>query len=291
MITLRLVLPATILCAIIGGTLPAEPAAKGGSIRKEPPYQTKDPRYCHLVFGPGARQSVWLVIDGDDLYVDRNGSGDLTEKGSRCFRMPAFLGGGFVVPELAIGERKTTYTNLTVYWTPQPPGKAKKDFPVDVLVDVNKQYCQAAMFEASGTSPKDAPILHFGGPLQMALHAEKATLPAPGGTQQIGALIGTTSSTGHFAMVRNDRNLAPNAGIDPLAQVTFPGKPGAEPVTITLKLNKRCCNARFYSTLRTPAEVGPGKAQVVLSFPAWTDISVSPATRELAVGGGSAPNN
>src|SRR5213082_1262207 len=47
---------------------------------KEPAYKHK-PKYCLLVFGPEAKTRIWLVLDGDTLYVDRNGDGDLTEKG------------------------------------------------------------------------------------------------------------------------------------------------------------------------------------------------------------------
>jgi hypothetical protein len=53
------------------------------TIAKEPPYQTKEVRYCLLVFGADARTRVWLVQDGETLYVDRNGNGDLTEPGER----------------------------------------------------------------------------------------------------------------------------------------------------------------------------------------------------------------
>jgi hypothetical protein len=53
------------------------------AIRKEPTYQSKSPKYCLLVFGPEAAARVWLVHDGDVLYVDRNGNGDLTENGER----------------------------------------------------------------------------------------------------------------------------------------------------------------------------------------------------------------
>src|SRR5688572_9642256 len=51
------------------------------TIRKEPAYSTMDTRFCLLVFGPKADYRVWLVLDGDTLFVDRNGNGDLTEKG------------------------------------------------------------------------------------------------------------------------------------------------------------------------------------------------------------------
>jgi hypothetical protein len=58
------------------------------TIAKEPKYQSK-PKYCLLVFGPEAKARVWLVLDGDVLYVDRNGNGDLTEDGVHI-KAPAF---------------------------------------------------------------------------------------------------------------------------------------------------------------------------------------------------------
>ena len=39
------------------------------------------PRYCLLVFGPQAKTRVWIVEAGENLYVDRNANGDLTEPG------------------------------------------------------------------------------------------------------------------------------------------------------------------------------------------------------------------
>jgi hypothetical protein len=53
------------------------------TIANEPDYKSH-PKYCLLVFGPEAKTRVWLIRDGDILYVDRNGNGDLTEKGERC---------------------------------------------------------------------------------------------------------------------------------------------------------------------------------------------------------------
>lgn len=50
------------------------------TLNKEPAYQGK-PTYCLLVFGQEAKTRVWLVFDGKALYIDRNGNGDLTEKG------------------------------------------------------------------------------------------------------------------------------------------------------------------------------------------------------------------
>jgi hypothetical protein len=52
------------------------------AIAKEPTYQSK-PKYCLLVFGPEALARVWLVLDGDVLYLDRNANADLTEPDER----------------------------------------------------------------------------------------------------------------------------------------------------------------------------------------------------------------
>jgi RNA polymerase sigma factor (sigma-70 family) len=71
-----------------GETAAPEPEKIDRRIGKEPVYQSKSPRYCLLVFGPQARGRVWLVQDGDTLYVDRNGNGDLTEEGKRIQAPP-----------------------------------------------------------------------------------------------------------------------------------------------------------------------------------------------------------
>ena len=59
----------------------ADPPQVVRTIAKEPAYRTKSPKYCLLAFGPEGKDQVWLVLDGDTLYVDRNGNGDLTEVG------------------------------------------------------------------------------------------------------------------------------------------------------------------------------------------------------------------
>src|SRR5262245_42300290 len=75
--------------AVLVGLAVAGPAAAAGptkvdrSIRKEPAYRSKNPLYCLLVFGPEAGARVWVVLDGDALYLDRNGNGDLTDPGER----------------------------------------------------------------------------------------------------------------------------------------------------------------------------------------------------------------
>src|SRR5438046_8811381 len=56
-------------------------------IGNEPVYESQSkPKYCLVVFGPEAKTRVWLVLDGDVLYVDRNGDCDLTGKDERILK-------------------------------------------------------------------------------------------------------------------------------------------------------------------------------------------------------------
>src|SRR5262245_41600889 len=78
-------LPAAILTLLV-----AAPPALGVDLTKidrttgkEPVYQTKKPKYCLLVFGQEAKLRAWLVLDGNVMYVDRNGDGDLTGASER----------------------------------------------------------------------------------------------------------------------------------------------------------------------------------------------------------------
>ena len=59
------------MCAVfLSATLAGADLTKvDRSIKKEPAYQTKSPKYCLLVFGPEAKTRVWLVLDGDTLYI------------------------------------------------------------------------------------------------------------------------------------------------------------------------------------------------------------------------------
>ena len=63
---------------LAAGPALADPPKFDRTLGKEPTYQTKAPKYGLLVFGPEGKDRVWLVLDGDTLYVDRNGDSDLT---------------------------------------------------------------------------------------------------------------------------------------------------------------------------------------------------------------------
>src|SRR5262249_3777467 len=126
----------------------------------------KAPRYCLLVFGPEAKTRIWLVLDGSVLYVDRNGNGDLTDKGERFEARwtsgdGSYGGRGFRVPGVTASERKDRPNNLRVSaWHYKG-----KPAVCRVSIKLGGKRTQSTGF-GRGTfelaeRPKDAPIVHF----------------------------------------------------------------------------------------------------------------------------------
>jgi hypothetical protein len=133
---------------------------------KEPAYKNK-PQYCLLVFGAEAKFRVWLVLDGEILYVDCNGNGDLTEKGKRFKLRPSPHSEHILVCEvgdLIDPQTKTKHTNLRI----------SHSAPDWYTVSAQATFMNPKVARLSGTAwprfarrPADAPVVHFGGPLTL----------------------------------------------------------------------------------------------------------------------------
>jgi hypothetical protein len=233
------------------------------TIRKEPTYQSKSPKYCLLVFGPEATARVWLVLDGDALYVDRNGNGDLTEDGERIGsvkvppRMKAYAQFFFDVRNLEPmgGKVHRKYPRMAVMRV--------KERGYSIVLELGGGRLQCSFDDRLQWSdrPKDAPILHFDGPLTLALasHAQESFnwYVKPGEKTELHALIGTPGAGKHtFVGLQHGqwtladaldadpdakpRPLVPE-GVHPLAEIEFPSKaPGGLPFRVKAVLRDRC---------------------------------------------------
>src|SRR5438046_1991794 len=111
------------LAPLVLPLLGAAPAAKpvdfatiDRRIDKEPAYQAK-PLYGLALLGPEGKDRVWLVLDGEKLYVDRNANGDLTDDGP-----PAELKAkntdpaSFEIVEVSPGGGKAAYKFDITLW-------------------------------------------------------------------------------------------------------------------------------------------------------------------------------
>jgi hypothetical protein len=129
-------------------------------IVKEPVYQSKSPKYCLLVFGAEAKTRVLLVLDGNTLYVDRNGNGDLTETTERVESNGRKFEGG----EITERAGKAKYANLQLQQFERADNG--QDSTCIVSIEVKDKYRQYGSVQFADRA-QDAPLLHFDGPLTM----------------------------------------------------------------------------------------------------------------------------
>jgi len=245
---------------------PAVLARVERAIAKEPKYQSKSPRYCLLVFGPEARFRVWLVQDGDVLYVDRNGNGDLTESGERIEKKKGEAGSRrWEGIDLTDGPRKHSITHVTEMTVTEAYVGDSKEFArirgkhdqaVNTWIGVRAERSAdddrllpneiGYIINGDGTGylafadrPQDAPVAHLNGPWGFGLQDIKQHLAAGRPTMlQLG--VGTPGvGPGTFAFV-----LYPNTipdGAYPVGEFTFPaGGPGGPALKQTVTFQKRC---------------------------------------------------
>jgi hypothetical protein len=207
------------------------------TIAKEPAYRSK-PKYCLLVFGLEAKTRVWLVLDGDTLYVDRNGNGDLTEDGERMEARKADWGDPgarrifqhfFEVSDIAGSDGKTKFGTLRIlFWGPARHAVHENK----CLIDIGEQ--RAAYVRFAGRN--DAPILHFAGsltfrlvqPQHFVLGQEPRPLNAKGSANWLQVQAGTPGlgTGGTFVGFNGSHDDSRKKNLQAQADIDFPCKHG-----------------------------------------------------------------
>ncbi|MFO0876277.1 MAG: hypothetical protein U0840_02800 [Gemmataceae bacterium] len=235
------------------------------TIAKEPVYKSR-PRYCLLVFGPEARTRFWLVLDGDVLYVDRTGNGDLTNASAKVNREKVFKSQNslyaeqrlFQAGDITEGAAGPKHTELTLHHcipnptfvptaTDDKQARALLDRNPDAVVviveiKVGGRLRQVAA-PAFSHKPQDAPILHFNGPLTMGFHPKWfygwPVLTRGDTPSTLTVVIGTPGvGEGSFALIGYDD--VPK-DVHPIVRIQFPAKaPGKAPIVVTVPLKHRC---------------------------------------------------
>jgi len=244
------------------------------SIAKEPAYATKTPRYLLLAFGPDAADRVWLVLDGDTLYVDRNGNGDLTEPGEavetkkrdgsdpetdgRAFEVGDISAGGRTHKGLVVGTIPLARLSEDIRNIPHAKELLRADSKVQVAtitLEVRYPTLKGPGVEgrvpmlvgpldvggmlAFGASAKDAPVVHPDGPLQVNFYGGTPNLQIGRETDLILAVGSPGLGKGTFAMVSYDQTIPANAC--PTVEIAYPAlKAGDPPVKERYELKDRC---------------------------------------------------
>jgi hypothetical protein len=210
------------------------------TIAKEPAYKGK-PKYCLVVFGPEAKTRVWLVVDGDGanavLYADRDADGDLTGKDER-FPMKYAHREGFQVGTIAPRDGGDRFS-LEVEVKPGRDGK-EDSYKLWFWPLKGRGFLQRTEgILLFADRPKEAPVVHFGGPLTLTIldwhkPLQPRQLGSDGKNNQLSILVGTPVFGGKheaFATVHQSfRVLAGDKGF-PAVEIEFPGKDsGAKPI-------------------------------------------------------------
>jgi hypothetical protein len=245
---------------------PADLTKVDRTIVKEPRY-TSQPYYALLVFGREAKTRVWLVVDGEVLYVDRNGNGDLTEpnervdldrkatdkikvapgeyKGMNVFDLGEVAGSQLVlqfwVRDKAFTPKEGEEEVLAKY------RKERRDngWENASLMRSGKGGIQAQIPVLLCRKPAEAQVSHLGGPLTFALKwGDRQSLRRGASEHVFDVHIGTPG-----LVTRNSRYpvFAPlttaevSAAAHPVARFEFPNRAaGKPPVKLEVKLDRRC---------------------------------------------------
>ena len=240
-------------------------------IGKEPAYQGK-PEYLLLVFGPEATHKVWLVRDGQTLYVDRHATGDLSQPEcclsgeadsyhERLFKAGDLTIGGKRYGDLqVVVDSVKRYTGSSLDEMPMfkeflaahPDGKL---FTVSVEVPFEKPFTDlrdgsplkgsrhyAGQYDATGilqcaARPQDASIIHFGGAWTFAPDGQQRLVR--GRNEDLSLKLGTPGQgPGTFACICYD-HLIPDSA-KPRVQIEYPARPEEKAVTKSYVLEDRC---------------------------------------------------
>lgn len=236
------------------------------TIAKEPAYQTNEVRYCLLVIGAEAKTRVWLVQDGETLYVDRNGNGDLTEVGERVSlkekaeRYRWFDAGdikdgplthtGLSVSQMRVMEedvgdpkefarvkaRSADAWMWSVSLSAERPADDTRPLPRKIGYVANGDGNGYLLF---GKTPQEAPVVHVNGPWTLGLQDFKQRLIV-GRKSKLQIGVGTPGvGPGTFAFVLYNNTIPAEAY--PVADITFPPKsPAVKPASKQDTLTDRC---------------------------------------------------
>jgi hypothetical protein len=267
MTPVRAVLPLLTLLCLTAPSPAADLGKVDRTIKREPACKGQ-PKYCLLVFGPEAKTRVWLVLDGDTLYVDKNGNGDLTEPGEGvpCARREA---GALLERRWFHAGRARAYQHLVVasfsVTKASLKGKTGEAFRRSRTGRELGRYCRVWV-EAGGLCqhaavlladrPADAPVIPFGGPLAL-LPPEGLTL-CPGKTADLTTRVGTAgrgsnragkavAATTFCQAFEREAGGPPistrsiPADVHPVAEITFPSRQaGGPPIKTRVVLRERC---------------------------------------------------
>jgi len=238
---------------------------------REPNYTSK-PRYCLLVLGAEPKTAVWMVEDGETLYVDRNANGDLTDDGPpiraskvRQLRLAKASNSwdfDYVLDKITppVGSPHTKFRMARWNY-----GDESDSYGISLELD-GKIPMYAGWFGSFwGDAPEKAPIIHFGGALTPRTLREKVFVVDSG--QRRLSIAFTNPGLGDGCQSRLSIHAIPKT-VNPSVRIDWPVAQGAPALVTSHVLTERCCYWEFYdSKFRVPQNTVEGTATVTIEWP------------------------
>ena len=220
------------------------------------------------MFGPEAKTRVWLVQDGEVLYVDRNANGDLTEPGEKAvahedsnakdgefqFAVGDIWDGNRTHKDLKVSimklQRLAAIDKRIRKLVAKQPGTRSYTISLDVEMPLHKGpgidgrvpqitgFCDARGLLRFADESQDAPIIHFGGSWEVTLYTpqiltreREIDLFLGVGTPGLGP--GTTAFVAYEGLIPAEAHAR--------VEVTYPAvRDGEPPVRKRYELKQRC---------------------------------------------------
>lgn len=259
------------VCVLSSGPLRADHTTLSGidrTIEREPVYRNQ-PRYALMILGAEAKSAVWIVEDGRELYVDRNGNQDLTDDGPPITATNQrelgidgsrwdmdYILGQFTLPD---GARHTGFR--LIHWNYNDP-EDKYGLKLRLGGEVPMYSGWVPLLKES---PEEAPVIYFGGPVapRMLRYKEFVLGTQPG--QLSIAFFGP--GLGEGATSRLSIDALPEEE-QPVVLIDWPVADGTPPLTTTHVLTERCCYWEFYTeAFQIPERIVEGTAVVTVTVP------------------------
>lgn len=212
------------------------------TLLQEPDYRADSPEYALLLFGPRADLRVWMVLDRDAVYLDRNGDGDLTQDGERFATADDCRGVTITSPD---GGRYVI-SNVSRIET-DVDGQQERLLIVHVDLPgppAYRQYCGVVLQDSAAKTH----LAHFGGPLRVMPGSDDGA-PGPEHVLRIGeaveldVIFGTVDkAAGCWTVIEVEQGgkAAFPEGVFPAVDIEFPARGGGAPIKQTFSLSQFC---------------------------------------------------
>ena len=260
-----------LLVAMIARSEP-EPA-KPRKIAKAPAFKEAKQQYLLLLLGQKPSREIWVVRDGSDVYVDRNGNGDLTEPGECIFQPDTNESASFVKLGMVHDAHGQEHGPLTCQIPTRSPGDGR------VRLHIAKKFEQEAPYVPFGNSPETASVLHFDGPLSARLSGP----PYPANpfpltlsrkmARPVIARIGTGTHDRTSVFCVTFAVSGRNKDLWPKLKIEYENRdPKSPPIVENYQLHEE--TRTYFSVLgrvKAPANSG-SKAKLTLTIPAPKDV-------------------